>query len=224
MKNILNFAAAMLIGCLLLSCDNNKENEEILNTTKSIEIEIDSNGGKYTFASNTIDVIVSPDGFNAEVVNNTIVGKYAGTTSATIKSDNTTYECEIKVEPSYTYYIDMAIYFGFSKSAIEKIYGSSISVSSATYYYNPLSTYMTEEKVAFTYDDNDEVTACAAYFSTSQMTYVIKHLQERYAYYTLNNSIAYYGNALEMDDASIIIVCGIETGAVIYASADLLNS
>ncbi len=221
MKAIYNFMVAIMIGCILLSCE---KNEEDLTTTQSIEIDIDSDGGEYTFASNTIDILVAPDEFYAEVVNNTIVGKYAGTTNATIQSGNTKYECKINVSASYSYYIDMAIYLGWSKSDVEKLYGSYISINKDTYYYNPLSSYLAESKVAFTYDDSDQVIACASYFTLYQMTYVIKHLQQRYATYGISNSVAYYGNAFEMDDASMIVMCGIEDAYVVYADASIINN
>ncbi|MFI3286356.1 MAG: hypothetical protein R3Y08_06855, partial [Rikenellaceae bacterium] len=79
-------------------------------------------------------------------------------------------------------------------------------------------------KVAFTYDDSDKVIACASYFTLYQMTYVIKHLQQRYATYGISNSVAYYGNAFEMNDASMIVMCGIEDAYVVYADASIINN
>lgn len=222
MKTITNFAVALLMGCTFFACQ--KADDEIIDKKESIEIEIDSDGGKYTFASNTVSVISAPDKFNAEVVNNTIVGKYAGLTNATIKSNNTTYECVVKVKPSFTYYIDMIIYMGISKSEIEKLYGTHTRINKSTYYYKPLSSYLAEKEVAFTYDDNNKVIACASYFTLYQMTNVVKHLQHRYATYGISDGVAFYGNALDMDDASVVIMCGIESATVIYASQAILKS
>ena len=83
MKTITNLAIALFMGCTFIACQ--KAGDDIIDKKESIEIEIDSDGGKYTFASNTVSVISAPDKFNAAVVNNTIVGNYAGSTKATIK-------------------------------------------------------------------------------------------------------------------------------------------
>ena len=222
MKTIKTFAIALFMGCTFIACE--KADDEIINRKESIEIEIDSDGGKYTFASNSVDVISAPDEFNAEVVNNTIVGNYAGFTTATIKSGNTTYECDITITPSYTYYIDMIIYMGWSKSDIEELYGTHSRINKATYYYKPLSSYLAEKEVAFTYDDNNKVIACASYFTLYQMTNVIKHLQQRYATYGIDDDIAFYGNAFDMNDASVVVMCGIKSAAVVYASQAILKS
>lgn len=222
MKTITNFAIALFMGCTFIACQ--KADDGIIDKKESIEIEVDADGGKYTFASNTISVISAPDKYNAEVVNNTIVGNYAGSSKATIKSGDTTYECAIKVKPSFTYYIDMIIYMGISKSEIEKLYGTHTKINKSTYYYKPLSSYLAEKEVAFTYDDNNKVIACASYFTLYQMTNVVKHLQQRYETFGIKDGIAFYGNALHMDDASVVIMCGIESATVIYASQAMLKS
>ena len=221
MKTIKTLAIALFMGCSFIACE---KADDITDKTESIKIEIDSDGGEYTFGSSTVDIITLPDEFHAEVVNNTIVGNYAGFTTATIKSGNTTYECDITVSAAYSYYIDMAIYMGWSKSEIEELYGTHSSINKDTYYYKPLSSYLAEKEVAFTYDDNNKVVACASYFTLYQMTNVIKHLQQRYATYGIDDGVAFYGNAFEMDDASVIVMCGVESATVIYASGALLKS
>ncbi len=219
-KLILNMAIAIVAGVVFVSCE---KNDDDIFLTETIEIEIDSDGGEYTFASNTVEVILPPNEFNAEVVNNTIVGNYAGQTKATIKSGNTTYECNINVSPSYTYYVDMIIYMGWTKSQIEELYGTAKRVSKSTYYYEPLSAYLPEDEVAFSYDDSGKVIICASYFTIYQMSSVIKHLQQRYATYGLSNNNGYYGNALEMEDATVVIMCGIESGIVAYTDASIVE-
>lgn len=214
-----NYVIALFMGCALIACDKADDDKE-----ESIKIEIDSDGDKYTFASNTIDVISAPDEFNAKVVNNTIEGNYAGFTKAIIKSGNTTYNCDITVNPSYTYYIDMSVYIGWSRSSIEELYGTYSRVNKNIYVYEPLSSYFPEKEVAFTYDDNNKVIVCASYFTLYQMTNVIDHLQQRYATYGISDGIAFYGNALDMDDASIIVMCGIESAIVAYTKQDNLKS
>lgn len=222
MKTITNLAIALFMGCTFIACQ--KAGDEIIDKKESIEIKIDADGGKYAFASNTVNIISAPYKFNAEVVNNTIVGNYAGSTKAIIKSSDTIYECVIKVKPSFTYYIDMIIYMGVSKNEIEKLYGTHIRINKSTYYYKPLSSYLAEKEVAFTYDDNNKVIACASYFTLYQMTNVVKHLQQRYATYGISDGIAFYGNALDMDNASVVVMCGIGSATIVYASQAMLKS
>lgn len=179
------------------------EKEDSL-TSETIDIEIESNGGEYIFASNTIEVLNAPNEYNATITNNSIVGKYAGSTTANIQSNNTTYNCNITIKPSYTYYIDMAIYMGWSKDTIENLFGQSVLTSGSAYAYNPLSEYFSETFVGFIYEDN-KVICAASYFSSYQSTSVIKHLQSRYAAFGISSSVAYYGNALNSDDVTMMV-------------------
>ena len=188
---------------------------------ETLEINIESHGGIYSFASNNIEVEISPNEYYAEVNNNTIVGKYAGNTRATIISNNTTYECDISVMPSFTYYVDMSIYLGFDRSEIEEIYKSPIRVKKSTCYYAPLSSYLPENEVAFTYVDN-KVIICASYFSLFKMANVTKHLQQRYVTFAVDDDSVLYGNATDIDDCSISILCSISGAAVIYMSLDAM--
>lgn len=199
MKTKIFTLVALLCAAVFASCSK----EDGIDY-KVIDIEIESNGGEYTFSSSTIDVVIAPDDYYAEVENNTIIGKYAGTTTAQIVSDGVTYDCNITVSPSYTYYIDMAIYMGWSKSAIENLFGESIYTSDSVYGYNPLSEYFSESAVAFIYENN-KVVCAASYFSIYNGTYVIKHLSQRYVAYGVSNSVAYFANAYDLDDATLMV-------------------
>lgn len=200
MKKFLLLAAIGLFS--FVSCDKDDDNS---NSTESLSIEVDSGGGVYTFAENEITVLSAPNDFVAEVTNNTIVGNYAGSTSATIKCGSTEYNCSITVSPSYTYYVDMAIYLGLTQTTIENLYGDAISSSdSGVYLYNPLSSYFNETAVAFIYE-NGVVKTAASYFTFSKASYVINHLQQRYATYGVTDNVAYFGNAYDIDDCSILV-------------------
>ena len=212
-------ATMMVLFCAVIFSSCSKEE---IKKKETLEINIESDGGKYSFASNNIEVEISPNEYYAEVNNNTIVGKYAGNTRATIISNNTTYKCYITVIPSFTYYVDMAIYLGFDRSEIEKMYGSPLRVKKSTCYYAPLLSSLPEEEVAFTYIDN-KVTMCASYFSLFKMANVTKHLQQRYATYTIKDNIVLYGNAIDIEDCSMSILCNISGAAVIYMNSDAMS-
>lgn len=212
----------MLIGVSLVSCE-----KEEADNYEAIKIEIESDGGIYTFSSNTIEILSEPNGFNAKVENNSIVGNYAGSTTAKIKAGNTTYDCEITVKPSYTYFVDMYIYLFTNKSEIEKLYGSPISSSISTYYYNPLSSYLPETKVAFAYDDDGSVLMCGSYFTTSQSSYITKHIQQRYAplSYSSSYSSILYGDELVEDDCTMYVMLTISSSSILvsYIKASALS-
>lgn len=212
MKKLTIYGLIALVLCTA-SCTK-EDNTDDFSTIESLDIEIDSNGGEYTFPCSTIQVLTAPDEFNATITGNTIAGKYAGTTTvkvceATLRAGITlanpiTYDCNVTVKPSYTYYVDMAIYIGQSMSAIEQVYGSSISDNNSIYIYNPLSDLMPEYAVAFGYNDG-KVVFCASFFTYSQSTNVITHLQQRYAFFGISDDVAYYGNALNSEDCSLFV-------------------
>ncbi|MFR9653503.1 MAG: hypothetical protein SNH16_02760 [Rikenellaceae bacterium] len=191
----------MLGAMALVSCEEAGGDD----AAQSLSIEVESGGGVYTFGSTAVDVVSEPNSYYAEVENNTIVGNYAGSTTATVVSGGVRYNCDITVSPSYTYYVDMAIYVGASKATIESLYGSSISSSGDVCLYEPLSSYFPEKAVAFIYE-NDKVVCAASYFKIYQGSYVLKHLNQRYYFIGIDDSVAYYMNAYSSADCTLAIL------------------
>ncbi len=208
-----NLLFVTLSAFVVLSCSESAGEDGI--AQKSLDIEIESGGGIYTFPDAEITAIVEPDSYFAEIANNTFVGVYAGETTAKVTSASTEYDCKITVSPSYTYYIDMAIYLGRSQSSIEALYGEATSVSGSVYLYSPLSSYLPETAVAFIYE-NDKVTSAASYFELTKGTYVIKHLQQRYATYGTIDNVGYFGNAFDLDDCTIAVMYNFSSSSMTY--------
>lgn len=40
----------------------------------------------------------------------------------------------------------------------------------------------------------------------------------RYATFGVKDYVAYYGNAFELEDCSVVVLCGIESGVVVYSN------
>lgn len=135
-------------------------------------------GEHYTIPGNVSQIEAAPDPFVADIEGNRITGNHAGMTAATVQAGSTIYDYRITVDANYTLYVDMAIFFGISRSNIEKLYGNPLSSKDDTCNYKGIGFELGN---IFTYTDN-KVSSALIIFPPSYASMIGKHLADRYLY------------------------------------------
>lgn len=201
MKKLAIIFAAIAV---LVSCTKSLE----LNTYEIYVYSLDehlitSNGTNVSFSSR------NPFVASVNETTGTVTALHVGETYIDVVSDQGSALLKVVVKPLYREITDPYLKWGATKQEVKDAVNKDVFEESSTmitYLYGNANEGDTHVVTMYLFDKNNSLESVCIGTNNSHMLTTIKYLSERYMYYIEEDNVYFFGDSLNVEDASTTVV------------------